>query len=186
MTTDPHGGRAGADAPPLPKGWRLWLGFGSFGLSLSTALFIPLVAVSDLSAEAKATLSGLLIVGIPQLLMLLAVVALGKPGFAYLKSRVGQVFARFLPVLKLLAPADTVSGNRYRIGLVLFVLPLLVAFVGGYDDGTLARLLGLSPAHTAALFDIMFVASFFVLGGDFWDKVRALFVHKARATFSDW
>ncbi len=27
--------------------------------------------------------------------------------------------------------------------------------------------------------DFMFVASFFVLGGDFWDKVRARFVYGA-------
>jgi len=27
----------------------------------------------------------------------------------------------------------------------------------------------------------MFVASLFVLGGDFWDKIRALFLHSARA-----
>ena len=28
--------------------------------------------------------------------------------------------------------------------------------------------------------DVMFVASFFVLGGDFWDKISALFIHNAR------
>jgi hypothetical protein len=27
------------------------------------------------------------------------------------------------------------------------------------------------------------VASLFVLGGDFWDKLRALFVHEARVVF---
>jgi len=31
--------------------------------------------------------------------------------------------------------------------------------------------------------DVVFVASFFVLGGEFWDKLRALFVHGARAVF---
>jgi hypothetical protein len=31
----------------------------------------------------------------------------------------------------------------------------------------------------------MFVASLFVLGGDFWDKVRALFVHDARVQIFD-
>jgi len=31
----------------------------------------------------------------------------------------------------------------------------------------------------------MFVASFFVLGGDFWDKVRSLFIHRARVQFND-
>jgi hypothetical protein len=32
--------------------------------------------------------------------------------------------------------------------------------------------------------DVMFVASLFVLGGDFWDKIRALFSHSARVQFS--
>jgi len=31
--------------------------------------------------------------------------------------------------------------------------------------------------------DAIFVASFFVLGGEFWDKLRALFVHGARTVF---
>jgi hypothetical protein len=31
----------------------------------------------------------------------------------------------------------------------------------------------------------MFLASFFVLGGDFWDKARALFVWDARAVFPE-
>jgi hypothetical protein len=32
--------------------------------------------------------------------------------------------------------------------------------------------------------DAITLASLFVLGGDFWDKVRALFLHDARAVFS--
>ena len=31
----------------------------------------------------------------------------------------------------------------------------------------------------------MLIVSVFVLGGDFWDKLRALFVHGARAVFPD-
>ena len=29
--------------------------------------------------------------------------------------------------------------------------------------------------------DLIFVSSLFVLGGDFWDKLRALFMHTAKA-----
>jgi hypothetical protein len=32
--------------------------------------------------------------------------------------------------------------------------------------------------------DVIFVASLFVLGGDFWDKIRALFVYRARVQLS--
>jgi len=31
----------------------------------------------------------------------------------------------------------------------------------------------------------MFLTSLFVLGGDFWDKLRALFVRRARAAFPE-
>jgi len=37
----------------------------------------------------------------------------------------------------------------------------------------------------ALTIDVLLVFSFFVLGGDFWDKVRALFMHKARARFPE-
>ena len=37
-------------------------------------------------------------------------------------------------------------------------------------------------AISAAL-DALFVASLFVLGGDFWDKLRALFIRDAKAQF---
>jgi hypothetical protein len=33
--------------------------------------------------------------------------------------------------------------------------------------------------------DVMFLASLFVLGGDFWDKLRALFIYKAKARFEE-
>jgi len=32
-------------------------------------------------------------------------------------------------------------------------------------------------------FDLVFLSSLFVLGGDFWDKLRALFNYNARAVF---
>ena len=44
------------------------------------------------------------------------------------------------------------------------------------------------PEHRitiALILDALFFTSFFVLGGDFWDKFRALFVHKAKAQFPE-
>ena len=39
------------------------------------------------------------------------------------------------------------------------------------------------PAARIAVFDVMLLTSLFVLGGEFWDKLRALFVHESRAEF---
>ena len=74
---------------------------------------------------------------------------------------------------------DRVSPARYRIGLVMFVLPILFGWLGPYGASHI-------PGYEAHRFvvsllgDVMFVASLFVLGGDFWDKIRALFIHGAK------
>jgi hypothetical protein len=39
------------------------------------------------------------------------------------------------------------------------------------------------PLAFAVSGDVLMLVSLFVLGGDFWDKLRALFVHGARAVF---
>ena len=75
-------------------------------------------------------------------------------------------------------PPDRVSLTRYRIGLVMFVLPVLFGWLGPYGAHHI-------PGYETHRFvvcligDLMFVASLFVLGGDFWDKVRALFIWNA-------
>ncbi len=33
--------------------------------------------------------------------------------------------------------------------------------------------------------DSLFILGFLIVGRDFWDKVRALFVHRAKASFPD-
>nr|WP_314073404.1 hypothetical protein [uncultured Roseococcus sp.] len=60
----------------------------------------------------------------------------------------------------------------------MFCLPILTAWIEPYL-GTLRP--GLRPDFWQAqlLGDPMFVASFFVLGGNFWGKIRVLFVRTA-------
>ena len=64
---------------------------------------------------------------------------------------------------------------RHAIGLVMFTLPLLTSMLEPYVDQIWP---GFRPRLWQAqlLGDVMLVASFFVLGGDFWNKLRALFV----------
>ncbi len=78
---------------------------------------------------------------------------------------------------------QTVSRTRYRVGLVLFLLPLLHGWLSPY----LPLLLhGYKPTRLEALVgDLLLIVSLFLLGGDFWDKLRALFVWEARVTNTD-
>lgn len=139
-------------------------------------MFVPLVTSSGLPTEWKTVVSGLLLLGIPELFTLAAVAILGKEGFGYLK----RVLLRVLR--KHFAPPAIVSPMRYRIGLVMFLLPLLFGWLGpyltdhipGYTSHRLAYALG---------GDLLLLAALFVLGGEFWDKLRALFVYGAKAVF---
>ena len=75
------------------------------------------------------------------------------------------------------------SRNRYRLGLIMFLLPLIPTYIMAYapqwlPDHSPQRLYDVNLAA-----DFIFLASLFVLGGDFWDKLRALFVYDARAMF---
>ena len=66
----------------------------------------------------------------------------------------------------------------------MFVLPVGFAWLGPYG----AHLIPGYETHrfvVSLIGDVMFVASLFVLGGDFWDKVRALFVYGATAKFPE-
>ena len=77
-----------------------------------------------------------------------------------------------------------IMGRRraFVIGLVMFVLPLLLGWVYPYvaelRDG-----LPRTPITLAVIGDLVLLASLFVLGGEFWDKIRSLFVREATARF---
>ena len=156
-----------------PPGWRFRIGIGFFVLGWVCPLFIPIVTATSLSTEWKTTISGLLIVGGPEICSFVSIAFLGKAGFNYLKSRIFAFFKRAAPQAK-------VSRTRYRIGLAMWAfLALFGVFIyyapdliPGYDENRLAMNL---------ISDALFVASFFVLGGDFWDKFRALFIYEASA-----
>ena len=158
---------------PPPPGWRFRLSLALFILSLISPLAIPLVALLNLPLAWKATLSGALLVGVPEALSLLAVALLGKAGFSYLKGKIFGIFKKY-------ALPKEVSRGRYRLGLIMFTIPLVLGWVGAYVGY-------LIPAYVEHRFafnfaaDLMWLSSLFVLGSDFWDKVRALFIYRAKA-----
>ncbi|MBW1725926.1 MAG: transporter suffix domain-containing protein [Deltaproteobacteria bacterium] len=157
--------------------WRLRLGVIVFVIGFLSPLLIPLVTASELSTKWKAVISGCLAVGIPELFSIAAIAIMGKSGFNYIKER-------FFGFLKKYGPADKVSRTRYRIGLFMFLLPIFFGWLAPYFPNTV-------PGYETHRFlvnligDMMFVSSLFVLGGDFWDKVRALFVYGATAKFPE-
>ena len=167
---------AASTTEPSQPGWRFRLGVSFFALGLVCPVFVPLVAASGLSTQWKTVLSGILMLGIPELLWVVAVAVMGKAGFDYIKARVFGFFKRH-------AVPRTVSRTRYRIGLALFLLPVLFGWLAPYGPGAIpgyeAQRLAVNLAG-----DLLLLTSLFVLGGDFWEKLRALFVYEAKARFS--
>ena len=149
-------------APAGPAGWRFKVGVGLFALMILLWLLIPIEAALGMSAGAiAATTAGIAIAN--KVILLIAIAVMGKAGFQELK---GRAFGH----VKHLAPAATVSPARYAIGLAMFCLPLLQGLLETWVD---------------LVMDAMLIASVFVLGGNFWDKLRALFVREARAAFPE-
>jgi hypothetical protein len=156
----------------IKPGWRFHGGIVLFVLGLLSPLFIPLVTVTALPTGWKTALSGLLLLGIPELLWVAAAAIMGKAGFDYIKGKLWGFF-------KKMAPPDEVSPTRHRVGLVMFLLPILFGWLAAYG---VHKIPGYENYRLAAniIGDVLFLSSFFVLGGDFWDKLRGLFIRKAK------
>ena len=157
-----------------PKaGWRFRLGLTILIVGWLSPLLIPLVTRTALATEWKTIISGLLAVGIPEVLTVAAIAIMGKSGYNLIKERIFSFFKKH-------GPPDRVSLTRYRIGLAMFVLPIVFGWLGPYGAHQI-------PGYEAYRFtvnvigDVMLISSLFVLGGDFWDKVRALFIYEAKS-----
>ena len=158
-----------------PPTARLWTGIIVLVTGFLSPLLIPLVLSSGLSTGVISVISGLLAFGIPELFMIIAVGIMGKEGFNYFKRYLSLVLRRY-------GPPDEVSLLRYRIGLFMFFLPLLVSIITPYLGHKVAFFNNSEATIMLVLHGMLFL-SLFMLGGDFWDKLRGLFIRGAKIKF---
>jgi hypothetical protein len=152
------------------SGWRFKLGICILALAFALWLLIPLMASQGVPGPRVAAVTGMIFVA-NKVLLVICIAVMGKAGFQQLK---GLVLGR----AKRLSPSKTVGPVRHAIGLVMFGLPLLSATLEPYIDHIWPDLRP-NIWQLQALGDAMLIASFFVLGGDFWTKLRALFIRTA-------
>ena len=139
-------------------------------------LLIPFVAYLDVSTEVRALISGMLLIGGPEVFSVIAIAIMGKSGFIYIKAKVFALLKRALPTGK-------VSRLRYNIGLALLIPHVIFAYLTfyaphwlpGYDEYRISMNL------TA---DFLFVITLIILGEEFWEKLRALFIYDAKASIT--
>ena len=109
------------------------------------------------------------------IMKLSSVAIMGKPSYLWIKYEFWHLF------VKVIQPHQ-VSKLRYTIGLVLFCLPIIPTYMISYAP----KLFLLTYEWRLILnliIDGLFIISLFVLGGDFWDKLRALFIYTAKVRF---
>ena len=146
-----------------------------FAAGQLSPILIPLVIASDLPKAMKGTLAGLLMLGVPELGILAAAAILGKEGFRALKGLAAAFMSSH-------GPPERVGPARYGAGLVMFALALALGWAAPYWGHLIPGFVE-HPYLWGGAGDLVLLASLFVLGGEFWDKIRALFVHGARASF---
>ena len=151
-----------------PKRSKIITGTVIFIGGFLSPLLIPLVLNSGLSASMKSALSGLLVFGIPEIFMIVAAAVMGKSGYQYFKDKLGSFFKRISP--------DRVSPVRYSLGLLMFSIPIVLGFLQPYLAHYIPQLGNLHLGFTIGL-DFMLLLSLFVLGGDFWEKLKSLFLY---------
>jgi hypothetical protein len=150
---------------------RLKLGAALLILGLIMPAGTLLVSVTDWPVAVKTVLSGILLFGF-EIMIIPAVALMGKDNF-------DRIWAGAMRLLKTLKPTGGVSKRRYTIGLYMLVVPILYAWIASYAPSWLPENYVPRVWVNVGL-DLVALASLFVLGGDFWDKVRALFLHDAR------
>ncbi len=153
-------------------GWLIKVAFTLFIVSMGWPVLLPIMPFVGFSGTAIAAFSGIMLV-MAELLLVAAVAIAGKQGFAYIKAKV-------FGVLKAYGPPKTVSRTRYIIGLVILMVPVLAGwgapYFGEYIPGFQENMFTI-----AIVGDVMLVVALVVLGGDFWEKLRSLFIHRAYA-----
>jgi hypothetical protein len=153
----------------LPR-WRFALGIALFLAAFVPHVVLGLLILSGAGARAVGTMAAISFT-LNKVFLLASVVVLGRAGFDRIKQYFVGTFRRH--VMK-----DQVGPWRYGIGLVLFVVPLVFAWKAPYVT-ELMPITGRHSIDAAIVTDVIFIISLFVLGGNFWDKLRALFIRRA-------
>ncbi len=158
----------------MKKDKKYYLGIALFVYSflpyVFTFLVLPFLPISKVKAVSLAT--GLLISS--EVAFLLSVALLGKPFVQLIKTKIkASIFRK-----KGASDLKPVGKIRHTIGIAM----LLFASIVPYFLTEIALLLGYVEKHghsgligLLVLGDAMFIAGFFVLGGEFWARFNRLF-----------
>lgn len=156
----------------MTTSWRFRCGLAMICAAVLSWSLVPIASAAGVSGAGVASLAGILFIS-NKVLLLGAIAVMGKSGFAQLKASLHS------HVKSVMAWPAEVGVMRHRIGLILFCVPLLAAILDHHMD-SLAPQLASYKMQIRLAGDLMLVTSFFLLGANFWDKLRALFIRTAK------
>ena len=161
-----------ARAPTLKRDWRFYAGMTALVLAVILPLGAFIVPLLGLPLAQSALLVGVLVAGGPEVLCIAAIALLGKETFQYLAHHAKLAFRRAV----IDRPA---SKARYYVGLAIVLLSWLPAYIYAYAPAAMPG--GNARVYILAAMDLAFVASVFLMGGEFWEKVRRIFIYEGKA-----
>lgn len=157
--------------PTLKRDWRFYAGMTALVLAVTLPLGAFIVPMLGLPLAQSALLVGILVAGGPEVLCIAAIALLGKETFQYLAHHAKLAFRRAV----IDRPA---SKTRYYVGLAIVLLSWLPAYIYAYAPA--AKPGGNARVYILAAMDLAFVASVFLMGGEFWEKVRRIFIYEGK------
>jgi hypothetical protein len=156
---------------PLKKNWTYYLGLTLFLYSFATFGLAALVPFCVSAGTAVTVATGVIISG--EIGFIASAAMLGKPFVEGLKAKIKGWFVRRGE----LAAPKAISWPRHVVGLILFSLSFVTYYVAmaipflGLDKQTeLPAIIGVALTGESA-----FASSLFILGGEFWERLKALF-----------
>ena len=172
MNSDKHPVKAvGYTIPRLEKDWKYYLGTTLFVFSWLTFGFAFLAPFLPVSAAVAAVIAAAFIIA-GEVTFWASAALMGKPFMQFLK-------AKLLEFLHSRRPAELrrVSKERHYVGLALFLCSFLsyyLAMAVPFLDLPRAQMLG-AIIVILIVGQATFFISLFVLGGEFWAKLKKLF-----------
>jgi hypothetical protein len=158
--------------PTLKRDWRFYAGMTALVLAVILPLGAFIVPMLGFPLAQSALLVGVLVAGGPEVLCIAAVALLGKETFQYLAHHAKLALRRAV----IDRPA---SKARYYVGLAIVLLSWLPAYIYAYAPAAMPG--GSARIYILAAMDLAFVASVFLMGGEFWEKVRRIFIYEGKA-----
>ena len=156
--------------PTRVRGWKFYVGLALFVYSLGTFGVAALVPFLFSPTAAAALVTGVVVSG--ELGFWVSAALLGKPFIDTLKARLAALLAS----RESRAP-QPISRPRHVLGLVLFSLSFVTYYVAmAIPFLQLSTSTELTAIVVVAITgELLFVSSLLVLGGEFWERFKALY-----------